>query len=148
MRRRLIPVLILLIAAATLWQREAGPPVSPRSGSPGPGPSQQEQAQDRLPGGDRLPAEARKTLELIRRNGPFPYRQDGSEFRNREGRLPAADRGFYREYTVPTPGSRDRGPRRVVTGGKPPTAWYYTEDHYRTFRPITPPGAPRVGSLP
>jgi guanyl-specific ribonuclease Sa len=143
MRRRLVTVLILLVAAATLWQREAGPPVPSR-----PGPPAGELRQDRLPGGDSLPAEAWNTLELIQRNGPFPYRQDGTEFRNREGHLPAAGRGFYREYTVPTKGSRDRGARRIVTGGRPPTVWYYTDDHYRTFRPVTPPAVTGGGPRP
>ncbi len=85
-----------------------------------------------------MPAEAVATLELISRGGPFPYRKDGSVFGNREGLLPAADRGYYREYTVPTPGAADRGARRIVTGGTPPRAWYYTDDHYRSFRAINP----------
>lgn len=83
-----------------------------------------------------LPPEADEVLALIARGGPFPYRQDGGVFQNREGRLPARPRGYYHEYTVPTPGSRDRGPRRIVTGGDPPTEHFYTSDHYRTFRPI------------
>lgn len=83
-----------------------------------------------------LPPEAYEVLALIAQGGPFPYRQDGGVFQNREGRLPARPRGHYHEYTVPTPGSRDRGPRRIVTGGDPPTEHFYTSDHYRTFRPI------------
>jgi guanyl-specific ribonuclease Sa len=86
-----------------------------------------------------LPAEAESTLRLIQRGGPFPYDRDGSIFQNREQRLPVEPRGFYREYTVPTPGSRDRGARRIVTGGEPPRVFYYTEDHYRTFRRIEVP---------
>jgi ribonuclease T1 len=85
-----------------------------------------------------LPDEARDTLVLIVRNGPFPYRQDGSVFQNRERRLPRQPRGYYREYTVETPGSPDRGARRIVTGGEagdaPPVEYHYTDDHYRSFR--------------
>lgn len=81
-----------------------------------------------------LPAEARTTLRLIERGGPFPYRKDGTVFGNRERVLPANPRGYYREYTVPTPGSRDRGARRIVTGEKGER--YYTADHYRSFNRI------------
>lgn len=83
-----------------------------------------------------LPPEARETLRLIDADGPFPHRRDGIVFQNRERRLPARSRGYYREYTVPTPGSRDRGTRRIVSGDQPPAVFYYTADHYRTFRPI------------
>lgn len=86
------------------------------------------------PAGDRiegLPPEAYETLELIEAGGPFPYRQDGSVFRNREGRLPARPQGYYREYTVPTPGEDDRGARRIVRGRDGDT--WYTPDHYETF---------------
>lgn len=78
-----------------------------------------------------LPREAQATIALIKKGGPFPYRQDGTIFRNRERRLPAAPAGYYREYTVPTPGSPDRGAQRIVTGQANET--YYTGDHYRTF---------------
>lgn len=83
-----------------------------------------------------LPPEAVATLELIEAGGPFPYRRDGVTFENRERRLPAEPRGYYREYTVPTPGSRDRGARRIVAGGDPPEVFYYTADHYRSFRRV------------
>lgn len=83
-----------------------------------------------------LPAEAQATLRLIDAGGPFPHRRDGIVFQNRERRLPAEPSGFYREYTVPTPGSRDRGARRIVAGGSPPAAFYYTGDHYRSFQRI------------
>lgn len=83
-----------------------------------------------------LPAEARETLRLIDRGGPFPYPRDGVTFHNRERRLPERSSGYYREYTVPTPGSRDRGARRIVTGDQPPAVFYYTDDHYRSFRGI------------
>jgi len=72
-----------------------------------------------------------QTLGLIERGGPFPYGKDGSEFSNREGRLPAFGAGYYREYTVDTPGSSDRGARRIVAGRAGEI--YYSDDHYRTF---------------
>ena len=83
-----------------------------------------------------LPPEARAALERIERGGPHPYRKDGSVFANRERRLPDRPRGYYREYTVPTPGERDRGARRIVAGSAGER--YYTADHYRTFRRIVP----------
>ena len=92
----------------------------------------------RLPSHVGLPPEALATLALIQRGGPFPYRKDGTTFQNRERLLPAKPRGFYREYTVPTPGSRDRGARRIVAGGNPPEVFYYTADHYSSFRQIEP----------
>jgi ribonuclease T1 len=76
-------------------------------------------------------AELQKTLDLIARGGPFPYRNDGGVFANRERRLPQRERGYYREYTVVTPGAQDRGARRVIRGNGGET--YYTRDHYRTF---------------
>lgn len=88
-----------------------------------------------------LPAEARSTIALIQRGGPFPHRQDGSVFGNREGHLPRQPRGWYREYTVDTPGLSHRGARRIVTGGNPPQTWYYTSDHYDSFRAFDPGAA-------
>jgi len=88
-----------------------------------------------------LPAEAQAVGRAIRSGGPFAYANDGVVFSNRERLLPAAQRGFYREYTVATPGARDRGARRIVCGGTRPTApdvCYYTIDHYASFRRITP----------
>ena len=86
-----------------------------------------------------IPVEARQTLRLIEAGGPFPYDRDGSRFQNRAGRLPAQAPGYYREYTVRTPGSSDRGARRIVSGGEPPAEFYYTDDHYRSFRRIEVP---------
>ncbi|PZP32938.1 MAG: ribonuclease N1 [Roseateles depolymerans] len=86
-----------------------------------------------------LPPEAQRTHQLVLAGGPFPYAKDGVVFGNRERLLPRQARGFYREYTVKTPGSRDRGARRLVCGGKPPTApeaCYYTDDHYASFKRI------------
>ena len=86
-----------------------------------------------------LPPEARTTHRLILAGGPFPYGKDGTVFGNRERLLPRAERGFYREYTVPTPGSPDRGARRTVCGGdrpKAPEACFYTADHYASFKLI------------
>jgi len=76
-------------------------------------------------------------LRLIEQGGPFPYpRKDGSIFGNFERRLPLQARGYYREYTVPTPGRRDRGARRIVAGQIARGEYYYTDDHYRSFRRI------------
>ncbi|WP_415037090.1 ribonuclease domain-containing protein [Azonexus sp.] len=82
----------------------------------------------------QLPTEARQTLALIKQGGPFPYPRDGIVFNNFEKRLPPQARGYYREYTVKTPGRRDRGPRRIVAGKA--AEYYYTEDHYASFRRI------------
>ncbi|WP_282696460.1 ribonuclease domain-containing protein [Streptomyces sp. CC208A] len=81
-----------------------------------------------------LPPEARTTLALIRSGGPFPYAKDGTVFSNFERILPREKRGYYHEYTVRTPGERDRGARRIVTGGRGET--YYTDDHYQSFREV------------
>ncbi|MER5735800.1 MULTISPECIES: ribonuclease domain-containing protein [unclassified Streptomyces] len=81
-----------------------------------------------------LPPEARRTLALIRAGGPFPYAKDGSVFSNFERILPPRKRGYYHEYTVRTPGERDRGARRIVTGGEGER--YYTDDHYESFREV------------
>lgn len=81
-----------------------------------------------------LPKQAITTLGLIDKGGPYPYRQDGVVWENREGRLPDRPQGYYHEYTVVTPGSPDRGARRIVTGG--PGERYYTDDHYGSFRLI------------
>ena len=81
-----------------------------------------------------LPREAHTVLAAIARGGPYEYRQDGGVFQNRERLLPSQPRGYYREFTVETPGSRDRGARRLITGGDPPVEYFYTDDHYRSFR--------------
>lgn len=118
---RLIPLLAgaLLLAWLLLGQPDAPPQDAPQQSAA-------------LP--DYLPAAAHDTVRLIEQGGPFPYRQDGSTFHNRERLLPEMPRGHYREYTVDTPGLGHRGARRIVTGGDPPQDWYYTADHYRSFR--------------
>jgi ribonuclease T1 len=83
---------------------------------------------------EQLPPEARETVELIRKGGPYPYARDGVIFRNREGQLPREKRGYYREYTVKTPGERTRGARRIIAGKG--GEMYYTDDHYNHFRRI------------
>ena len=88
---------------------------------------------------EKLPLEARQTVALIKAGGPFPYQRDGSVFHNREGLLPKRSRGYYREYTVKTPGAKDRGARRIVAGGCGEfgcVEYFYTDDHYRSFRRI------------
>ena len=84
-----------------------------------------------------LPGEARQTISLIRKGGPFHFLRDGVVFGNFEKRLPTRARGYYREYTVRTPGARDRGARRIVAGKG--GELYYTDDHYNSFRRITEP---------
>lgn len=81
-----------------------------------------------------LPVQARSVLALIERGGPYPYRQDGTVFSNFEGLLPSRPRGYYHEYTVPTPGSEDRGARRLIVGHAGDV--YYTDDHYNSFRQV------------
>jgi len=84
-----------------------------------------------------LPREARETLALVQAGAPLPFARDGAVFANRERQLPAHSRGYYREYTVKTPGIRGRGPRRIIAGRE--GEYYYSDDHYRTFRRIIVP---------
>ena len=116
-----IPV---LITAATL----TGPAAQASDGQP---PTISQQA---------LPAPGVETYRNIQRGGPFPFEKDGVVFGNRERILPLQKRGYYREYTVKTPGSRNRGAQRIVCGGPAttPDACYYTADHYASFRMIVP----------
>ena len=140
--RRLNPVILLavLVFAVVLWQRHTAAPtgtINPTATTPtslGTTPARQDTSAT-LP--DFLPAEARATLDAIARGGPFEHSQDGVVFGNYEGLLPQQPRGYYHEYTVETPGARTRGTRRIITGGTPPVAWYYTDDHYRSFRRFT-----------
>lgn len=140
-------VAALLCTLWLLWPRPVNspapvPPVTPVSQpAPAAAAGANPMPAERAP--EFLPPEALRMLALIERGGPFPHRQDGSIFGNREGRLPAKPRGYYREYTVETPGLDHRGTRRIVTGGTPPEAWYYTDDHYETFRAFTWPAEAR-----
>lgn len=88
----------------------------------------------------QLPPQGMATYQLILQGGPFPYEKDGVVFGNRERLLPSEKRGYYREYTVPTPGAAHRGTRRIVCGGPAttPDACFYTADHYASFRRIVP----------
>ncbi len=129
--------LVLLLAGGWWLQQPASPlPTQQSSGGSGmaaaplPAPSPRT-----LPA--FLPQEALTTLDLIARGGPFPHSQDGATFGNREKHLPPKPRGYYREYTVETPGLSHRGARRIVTGGRPPVIYYYTDDHYNSFRDFT-----------
>ncbi len=87
-----------------------------------------------------LPRQARETHARILQGGPFPYEKDGVVFGNRERLLPRRDRGYYHEYTVATPGAKNRGARRIVCGGpiRQPAACFYSDDHYASFRRIVP----------
>jgi len=89
---------------------------------------------------NQLPAQGIEAYQLIHQGGPFPFEKDGVVFGNRERLLPAEKRGYYHEYTVKTPRSRDRGARRIVCGGPTtaPDACYYSDDHYASFRKIVP----------
>jgi guanyl-specific ribonuclease Sa len=123
----------LALAAASGWLSREAPRGTQPTGVETAAPAEASQWQ---PGDAALPPEARDTLRLIAADGPFPFDRDGTVFQNREGRLPPQPRGYYREYTVITPGSSDRGARRIVAGGDPPVEFHYTDDHYRSFRRI------------
>ncbi len=104
-------------------------------------PSSAREAETKMPvvALEQLPPEARQTHALIHSGGPFPFRKDGIVFGNRERLLPGRTRGFYREYTVPSPGVRDRGARRIVCGGmqrQSPESCFYSADHYASFKRI------------
>jgi ribonuclease T1 len=123
------------VAAYGWWTAHERVPASPvATGLPAPAESARET--DRYPG--FLPREAIDTLQAIGRGGPFPYDRDGVVFQNRERRLPERPPGYYHEYTVRTPGASDRGARRIIAGGNPPEVYYYSDDHYRSFRRLEP----------
>jgi ribonuclease T1 len=115
----------LVLAAALVWSITAGVATAQKASE-----SQVTLAE--------LPLQGQQTYRLIRLGGPFPYDKDGSVFGNRERALPPQKRGYYREYTVKTPGERSRGARRIVCGGpqREPDACYYSQDHYASFRKI------------
>ncbi|GAB3791175.1 ribonuclease domain-containing protein [Dyella agri] len=131
------PLLVLVVVVlALLWNRQAQTPV-PAAQPNAPAASASRDNGATLP--SFLPPEAHDTLALIARGGPFPHSQDGVVFGNYEGLLPKQPRGYYHEYTVETPGASTRGTRRIITGGTPPEVYYYTDDHYRSFRRFTLP---------
>lgn len=146
MRRPLLLVIAVLLLIGGLWWmrslQQPHPQFAPAltattPATPAPATPRGAAASTALP--PFLPAEARETIVLIQRGGPYPHRQDGSVFGNREGRLPQRPRGYYHEYTVDTPGLSHRGTRRLVTGGEPIEIWYYSDDHYETFRSFNVP---------
>ena len=125
---RWVALLALVGSLAGAWALQARESVSP---SVLPGSSSVPLAQ--------LPVQAREVMAQIEQGGPFRYEKDGTVFFNRERLLPQQERGYYREYTVPTPGLKHRGARRIVCGGREtrrPDACYYTADHYASFRLI------------
>ena len=133
----------LMLAALAVWTRPAPEPHATEAavGHSVDAGSSIDRSPDRAarPAAVDLPIEARELLETIELGGPFRYDRDGSIFQNREHRLPERPVGYYREDTVETPGSSDRGARRIVTGGDPPEVFYYTDDHYRSFRRVEVP---------
>ncbi len=149
MRKPLLLVVAVVLLVAGLWgMRVAQQPPPPQfapsltqgvDDAPAPQAQARQQPSDPLPA--FLPREARATIALIQRGGPYPHSKDGSVFGNRERLLPQRPRGYYREYTVDTPGLDHRGAKRIVTGGDPPDAWYYTDDHYDSFRSFEVPAA-------
>ncbi|WP_064748553.1 ribonuclease domain-containing protein [Lysobacter antibioticus] len=154
MRRHLWLIAAVLLIGLWAWsQRGERAPTSPApttpASAPGARPSpivaSERNVHDETPpiASIALPPEAADTLRRIAAGGPFEHRQDGSVFQNRERRLPRQPRGYYREYTVDTPGENDRGARRIVTGGDPPVEYYYTDDHYRSFTRFEPSGGGR-----
>lgn len=141
---------LILLAVWLLWPRPVSSPPPPSLPTAEPTSSTQGTAPASPPSGHVggladttlpafLPDEAHATVRLIQRGGPFEHHQDGGVFGNREGHLPARPSGYYREYTVATPQLAHRGARRIVTGGRPPEVWYYTEDHYDSFRAFNVP---------
>lgn len=141
-RNHWLIVVVLLFLAWQGWSRQQAP-MGSHSTPTGPdasterapsAPSSRDTAT--LSSDQGVPAEARETLRLIAADGPFPYQRDGVVFGNFEQRLPSRPRGYYHEYTVRTPGAHNRGARRIITGGQPPGEFYYSDDHYESFRAI------------
>lgn len=137
--RTLLPLIVVALLVGYLYTHHhpsdmTPPPTAAASGQPRAS-AESESHAPHLPA--FLSPEAHTTLDLIASGGPFPYRQDSEVFGNYEHLLPEEPRGYYHEYTVPTPGARNRGARRIVTGGNPPDVYYYTDDHYRSFRQFT-----------
>ncbi len=148
LKRILSGIIGLVVLLGIVWlttQTPAGPApdrtVAQATNSPAAAPASRATATPRLVTDglpaiavDRLPPEAWDTIALIDRGGPFPYQKDGATFGNRERLLPRQPSGYYREYTIITPGSADRGARRIVAGDA--GELYYTDDHYASFRRV------------
>ena len=152
--KRVIPLLLIVAVILAVYLAEwagstnfgcnpvsapstGGNPVSAPSAQSSPATVADEPLQQNQPGGvslSSLPKEAHDTLKLIKQGGPFPYSKDDTVFSNYEGLLPAKSSGYYHEYTVKTPGSPDRGARRIIAGN--PGEYYYTGDHYLSFKRI------------
>ena len=139
----LAPLLVLVLVVGLWWAATRDDPTDPAGGpaarasataSPSPATTTPDSGLGTI-AESALPPQARDTLELIRAGGPYPYDQDDRTFQNRERLLPPRQRGYYREYTVETPGSDDRGARRIVAGSE--GELYYTDDHYDSFRRIS-----------
>jgi ribonuclease T1 len=139
-KRAVLSLLVAVIAALSVWWSQAGG-TAQESPADQAGSSVSSHVSPSRPDGlpqltaAALPAQARQTLHAIDAGGPFPYPQDGSVFADYERHLPDRPRGYYREYTVDTPGSADRGARRIVAGRD--GDFYYTQDHYNSFTRIT-----------
>jgi len=133
---RVALVVVAIALGVVTWTQQSrttdGTDVGAPASAPRSGDTRSSDESDR----SALPPEAIATLAAIEAGGPFRYARDGTEFMNRERQLPSRPRGYYREYTVETPGASDRGARRIVAGGDPPEVYYYTDDHYRTFRRV------------
>ncbi|WP_370892739.1 ribonuclease domain-containing protein [Janibacter sp. GXQ6167] len=133
-------LIVIALAAWVLWSQGAGSGEATTSGSPSTTRTATASASSTPTSGlatireSALPPQARETLRLIRAGGPYPYARDGIGFGNREGVLPERSRGYYKEYTVRTPGVSHRGPRRIITGSQGDR--YYTDDHYESFRQV------------
>ncbi|MBB1246293.1 ribonuclease N [Streptomyces durbertensis] len=137
MLRRILPALVAALALLLTGCGTDSPTTPGPDGTPGVTATPEWAEGLPLVTPAELPDEARETLRLIDADGPFPYAKDGSVFGNYERRLPRQDRGYYREYTVPTPGARNRGARRIVTGSEGER--YYTSDHYESFKAVVNP---------
>jgi guanyl-specific ribonuclease Sa len=125
-------VILLVLVAAVRLANLLGPHPPPKLP---PAATAESPATDATPvDAAALPAEVGQTLRLIAAGGPFPYERDGVVFGNYEHRLPEQPRGYYHEYTVPTPGAHNRGARRIIAGGQPPREFWYTGDHYEHFQ--------------
>ena len=133
-RRRTIGLVLAALAVVLLWWVQSADPESPTAAEPSASAAYDDVSGLRWIDVADLPDEAQDTLDRIDRGGPYPYDQDDGTFGNFEGILPDRDRGYYREYTVDTPGLSHRGARRIVTGAG--DEFYWTSDHYESFERI------------